>query len=203
MKTKRCSKCRKTKELSKFFKRARSNDGYSSICINCRDIKKKYYRTKKGLVSKIYCSQKDHSKRRRHQPPLYSRDELWGWINNENNIKKFNEIFEEWVKSGYAKDKILSIDRKDNSLPYSFDNIQLTTWDKNNNKSRISTKINRIPTNKTEETVVNLVGVDKETGKTISFVIALNLAINGSFPINNDNDITNNFYWEFKTSWQH
>ena len=41
--TKVCSKCRTIKQLTKFFKDNKSNDGYKNQCKNCRRNYKKEY----------------------------------------------------------------------------------------------------------------------------------------------------------------
>ena len=85
-------------------------------------------RTKTGLIRRIYSSQKQSSRRRIHPLPTYSIDELIDWsLNNE----KFNKIYNEWVNSGYKKELLPSIDRLDDYIGYSFDNIQVITWKEN------------------------------------------------------------------------
>ena len=92
----------------------------------------KYRRTKKGLVNLIYCNQKSSSKRRGHSGPSYSKQELKEWLYSQ---EFFHLLFDNWKRLDYQKGYSPSVDRLDDSLGYSFSNIQLTDW-KTNNKKR-------------------------------------------------------------------
>jgi hypothetical protein len=46
-----------------------------------------------------------------------------------------------WVESGYNTKFVPSIDRLDDYKPYTFDNIQLTTWVYNDNKHKSDRKL--------------------------------------------------------------
>lgn len=78
--------------------------------------------------------------------PKYSKIELINYLVN-NNV--FNNIFNNWEKSNYNKKLKPSIDRLNDYKGYSFDNIQITTWEYNNNKhyedvkNGINNKINK------------------------------------------------------------
>lgn len=93
----------------------------------------KYQKTFKGLTSCIYQRQKRSSKKRDHQKPSYTLDELREWIKKQKN---FLQLFKEWEKSNYDTFKKPSIDRLDNSKGYNFDNIELVTWEENLNRGR-------------------------------------------------------------------
>ena len=109
-------------------------------------IKLEYRRTKDGLLSKIYSSQKATSSRRNHIPPTYSLQELKEWM---FSLENFNDIYDEWKQSDYDTKKIPSIDRREDDLPYTLQNIQLTTWEINNSrgcsdrKKGINNKVNK------------------------------------------------------------
>ena len=86
-----------------------------------------YERTEKGVIRVIYKTQKSNSKRRGHNPPTYTKEELKEWL-YKNGFKK---LYDEWVSSGYDKIKKPSVDRIDDFKSYSFENIRLTTWGAN------------------------------------------------------------------------
>ncbi len=126
---KTCTKCKTTKELSEFTKEKHT---FKGSCKKCKALEAKEYRkTKNGLFSSIYNHQISNSKKRCHRSPSYKKEELKDWLFSQ---KLFNTLYDEWVKSNYDTNLIPSIDRKDDFLPYSIDNIQLTTWKENNNK---------------------------------------------------------------------
>lgn len=85
--------------------------------------------TKKALITRIYSNQKTNSKRRNHSLPSYSKEEFSDWLFSQ---KLFHELYNTWKTSGFESDLKPSIDREDPYLPYSFQNIRLTTWIENN-----------------------------------------------------------------------
>ena len=80
----------------------------------------------------MYAKQKNRSKSRNHENPLYTRKELYDWCVNQ---ELFHELYKEWEDSGYDTHLVPTVDRLDDSLPYSFDNIQLLNWIDNSSKS--------------------------------------------------------------------
>ena len=108
-----------------------------------KEYMKKYYeknkehflkktRTKEGLISKIYATQKQSSKRRNHELPSYTKKEFSEWMYKQEN---FNKIYEEWKYKDYKKDLVPSVDRIDDYKGYSLDNIKLVTFRENYKKS--------------------------------------------------------------------
>ena len=95
-------------------------------------MKQDYYKTKKGVITRIYISQKSRSKLRGHDLPSYSKKELYEWMYSQ---KLFHELFDTWKLSNYNKMNKPSIDRIDDSIGYTMGNIQLMTWQENINKS--------------------------------------------------------------------
>jgi hypothetical protein len=140
---KKCFKCGITKSLDEFYKHKQMKNGRLNKCKECtkkdtfnndkvfsNKTIEAYDKTEKGVIRVIYKTQKVNSKRRKHNPPTYTKDELKIWLYKNNFLKLYNE----WVYSGFDKNKKPSIDRIDDFKGYSFDNILLTTWGKNKEK---------------------------------------------------------------------
>ena len=127
-----CTKCHSLKLLTKFCKHSGFKDGINSICKTCSgEYSKQYYRTKDGLIKKIYLSQKNSSKLRKEIPLNYSIIELSYWLLRQS---LFHKLYENWKLSNYSSDLRPSCDRKDDYKPYSICNIQLMTWRENRAK---------------------------------------------------------------------
>lgn len=133
MRTKVCTKCGGDKPINKYRKRNDRKSGYRSSCIDCDKLKnKKWYRTKIGVIRSIYNGQKYSCKKRGHKPPQYTYNELEKYL-LDNTL--FNNLYDQWVSSGYHNRVKPSVDRLDDSKSYTFDNIQITTWDENRAKT--------------------------------------------------------------------
>ncbi len=129
---KKCTKCSEVKSLDEFYARKLSADGKTHRCKKCGDAYDyKRKRTKDGLIAKMRSSQRRSSDLRGHPPPSYSLNQLKEWAFSQ---ELFHKLHAEWVASGYDKMKFPSIDRKDDYKGYSFDNIQLMTWEENKKK---------------------------------------------------------------------
>jgi len=130
MENKRCTKCRETLLKSCFSK---TSYGLNPRCIKCDNaICREYSRSKRGLLIKIYAHQSRASKKRGHNPPEYTREELGNWL-MEHPL--FDDLYANWVASEYNSAFTPSIDRLDNYKGYSFNNIQLMTWGENRSKN--------------------------------------------------------------------
>jgi len=88
----------------------------------------KYFRTKRGLITKIYNQQRSSSRIRNQIPPEYTLDELREWMLSNS---KYHILFDIWVKSDYQKMLIPSCDRKDDYKHYTLDNLRIVTWREN------------------------------------------------------------------------
>lgn len=94
----------------------------------------KFRKTKKGILTNSY------SKQKKRKNVEYSLIELH---NKFLNDKRFDRLFNEWVKSSYNKLFIPTIDRINCKKEYSLDNIQCLTWKENRYKQRMGTNIFR------------------------------------------------------------
>ena len=127
-----CKLCGIEQNLGNFPNDSRIKDGKAARCRKCCQIKKSiYFKTKKGLISRIYSEQLTSSKKRKDPPPSYSSLELYNWI-NENTL--FNKIYFNWVENNYKIELKPSIDRLNDHESYNLNNIRLVTWENNRNQ---------------------------------------------------------------------
>lgn len=96
-----------------------------------REESKVRRRTKNGVINTIYQTQIRTSKARGHDRPTYALSELREWVLSQ---EIFHVLHDKWVESNYDKYSKPSLDRKDDYLGYSFDNIQIMTWKENDDK---------------------------------------------------------------------
>jgi len=133
MTSKKCTNCRELKLLIEFNKDSAKTDGRRCVCRTCiSEIDAEYRRTKDGLIAHIYGAQKASSRHRNHAAPEYAREQLREWVFNQDN---FEELYNNWVASGYQKMMKPSCDRLDDYQGYSLDNLRLVTWQDNFDKS--------------------------------------------------------------------
>lgn len=126
---KKCTKCKEIKRFPDFYNNNKLPFGKDCICKSCyTKYRDKYKVSKRGVVAIIYGNQRDSSKKRNHPMPDYTFLELKDWVFSQSN---FNMLYNNWVKSGYKKELKPSCDRLDNNKPYTFDNLQLITWNEN------------------------------------------------------------------------
>lgn len=120
-----CNKCNTPKEATQFRLGRKS-------CKSCEVIITiELERTKNGLAAKLYREQRYRSRLRGHKEPSYTKEAFTQWLFSRPN---FNKLYLDWVLSGYHKSFKPSVDRIDDYRGYSFDNIQLMTWQENNVK---------------------------------------------------------------------
>lgn len=135
---KECTKCKEIKIVSAFSKCKSFNDGMNVWCKPCvKAYNLEYYRSKTGVVSKIYGHQKQSAKHRKMHAPSYTKENLRSWLFSQ---KLFHTLHESWVKTGYERESVPSVDRKDDYLSYTLDNIQLMSWGENKNKGNSDRK---------------------------------------------------------------
>jgi len=136
--TKKCSNCNIHKTLNYFGVHKKGLYGLRSECKDCiNKYSQLYKKTKKGVSTKIYSHQKESSRKRLLPPPLYSKEEFEIWLFSK---PLFHVLYDEWLSNNYIKKLKPSVDRKDDSLPYSFDNIQLMSWGDNDSKNHMARK---------------------------------------------------------------
>lgn len=127
---KTCIDCDQVLELSQFVPKPSNKGGYEHRCRKCRSIK--YNKSTPDLLcKKLYLSQITHSVTREHDMPAYSLTELTTWVKAQ---PLFTTMYLDWRHANYAKDLAPSIDRLNDALPYTLDNIQLLTWAANRAK---------------------------------------------------------------------
>ena len=120
-----CKKCGEEKTLSSFSKG-------KTICKECNNKESALYRKSiEGIITQTYSHQKGCSINRGHLPPTYTRAELKGWLLAQPH---FIPLYNAWVESDYVKNLKPSVDRINDSIGYTFENIQLVTFGENTRK---------------------------------------------------------------------
>lgn len=92
----------------------------------------KQNKTLKGKLRTIYLGHFSKRTKNVNIKVIYSYREF---IDRYINDKKYIRLYNEWVKSGYKREKSPSIDRINPLKNYSFDNTNLMTWGENLFKS--------------------------------------------------------------------
>jgi len=86
-------------------------------------------------LTKVYWRMKNSSKTRWMEIWI-TKEELKQWA-IENNIQ---DMLNYWIENDCIKDLVPSVNRLDDYINYSLDNIELVTWKENNDKWRKSIK---------------------------------------------------------------
>jgi len=129
---KRCRRCEQLKQLTGFSAAPSNSDGYTHTCKPCVCARNKsYWQTPQGRISYIYNIQKTNSVVRGHQPPAFTMAQLYAWALNNGLMG----LVSAWETSGYHMQLAPSVDRLNDALGYTLDNIQLVTWKENNDKA--------------------------------------------------------------------
>ena len=114
-----CYICGKLKPYKEFY------SDYSG-CKSCRSAySRDHNRTKIGMIKLMYRTQVKSSIDRGHKYPEYTQQEFIDWLMAKS---KFHELYTCWREADFKADLKPSVDRKDDSKGYSFENIGLTTW---------------------------------------------------------------------------
>lgn len=109
---------------------------------NGNSLTKKYEKTKKGFLMRMYRNMKSRIDGVQWQKAhLYSgkklidKNEFYDWVNNNS---KFHELFDAYEKSGYDRKLAPSVDRIDSKIGYKLDNMELVTHSENSRRGSIS-----------------------------------------------------------------
>ncbi len=143
MKTKICTKCGLEKDVSMYCKRSDRPLGVRSSCKSCQGIARaEKAKTREGVISTIYHTQVVKSRDRGMVDPGYDKKWLGEWLFAH---KLFEPLYLAWIDSGYDRMSKPSVDRIDDYVGYTKDNIQLMTFAGNIDKIAVDTKdgINR------------------------------------------------------------
>lgn len=89
----------------------------------------------------LYRNQRHVSIRRGHPAPAYTYDELVEWLSLQPNL---TQLWSDYQDSDHERFYAPSLDRLDDSLPYSLSNIRLTTWKENFDKSRTDIHLGKL-----------------------------------------------------------
>ena len=125
---KTCSICAQDLSLEAFDVQFTGRQGRRADCKECR---KRFLRSERGLCKGLLSNQKTKSKKRGHPPPAYTEEQLFQWMLAQSN---FHKLYTAWVDSGFETPLKPSTDRLDDYQPYTLNNIKLTTTEDNINR---------------------------------------------------------------------
>lgn len=103
-------------------------------------VKLPYHRTERGCIIQKYYKMKVKSKQRGHEPPNFTREELFEWA----YARGYKELYDNWALHNFDADLCPSIDRIVPRVGYTFSNIRLTTWLHNSNYNNYHRKNNTL-----------------------------------------------------------
>lgn len=160
----------------------------------------KYRRSKKGILNTLYWHHVSRCIAKNKELPTYTKSELRDWLFSHPDFKI---LYKNWIDSGYDKNKSLSINRKNNSLSYSLDNIELITWGEHTKKTTESMILGDIISGHPH---IAVIGENKLNGEIIEFISisdaarSLNISkVHISSCCNNkDRKSAGGFIWRFK-----
>ena len=110
----------------------------------------------RNKIALMYYAQCSNSKRRGMAKPSYSKDDLIEWLENDF---VFSILYNNWMSSFNEREMSPSLDRIDDSKPYTFNNVVLMTWGENKAKNDFMRKSGTAK--------ACLVGVNKYKGTTL------------------------------------
>lgn len=142
-KTKICSLCKMEKPMSCFYRDNRSKTKTMSRCKECEskdDLK--YKRSRAGKINQLYSSMKDRYKKNvnGYINEICTKDEFFELIKKSD----FDLIYENWKNNNYEHKLSPSVDRINNKLGYTLENIQIITKSENSTKGNIENPIRKL-----------------------------------------------------------
>jgi len=134
---KQCISCNNIKDDALF-------DSGSNQCKDCRRAAQRTIdKSKEGVIKRIYNEQLKNSRKRSHPAPSYTSADLVEFVVSHDT---YENMYSQWVDSGYNRKHRPSIDRVDALLPYTMDNIELTTWDINIKRAHTDMRQDKLKT---------------------------------------------------------
>lgn len=187
---KTCQNCHSEKPADYFYKSKSSKDGYASTCKICYRLNQKKYDKNR---SKDYYRERSSRSYSLHKDSLYHFLCFRYWnlssrvrVGERNKSKfffikdkvcskdnfvrfgmtnwKLKELFAEWKRLGYPKDKIPSVDRINFNKGYTIDNIQFITVLENTIKGFLEYSIYKSKLSK--KRVFELISIDRSQNVT-------------------------------------
>lgn len=159
---KKCIKCKITKLLTEFYKHPDMPDGTVNKCKECNKKENKLNWHSKRKEKLLYDQNRHRYSIQRIFNHRYagigvrcrgvgkickvtgmsylSKQEWNDWCYESYNYEKFIEIYKNWVDSGFTHKLSPSIDRINNNLGYTKDNLQWLTQSNNSSKGNRDTK---------------------------------------------------------------
>jgi hypothetical protein len=126
---KTCSKCKEIKLVSEFQKDKSTSSGLRSSCKTCSyKATIEWNRSPEGVACRLWHKHNARSKTRDHEKPNYSREWLFDFVLNHPNFEK---LYAAWVASDYDKYLSPSVDRINDRIGYTKENIRLVTFGEN------------------------------------------------------------------------
>lgn len=126
---KTCSHCKVEQPLAAFNNQATGEFGKRN---ECRECVKRYGRSPHGLAIGIYADQKEKCVARGYMQPAYTVEDLESWLIAQ---PLFDSLYATWVQSEFDTNQRPSVDRLNDYVSYTLDNIQLLTREANNQKN--------------------------------------------------------------------
>ena len=130
--TKQCSQCKQLLLTTHFNKQHTGKDGLRA---DCKECKRRFVRSKRGLVKQCFNQQHAKTKRRGYSQPDYSEEDFYKWAIQD---PEFHELFEAWELSDYKSNFKPSFDRINDYISYRLNNIRATTWAQNNANGHVA-----------------------------------------------------------------
>ena len=123
---KKCTKCGETKPISEFGKHKRSKDGHAWRCLECSIKNSQEYRRTPAGVYQILCGNANFFQKCTVE---MTRSEFIDWYNAESKICAYCDMPETLInKTGDVwnnRMERLEVDRIDNNIGYTLDNMVL------------------------------------------------------------------------------